>query len=121
MNKQINYWIHGPKACGKTILAKQIVGPEGRVISARNCTESAMLRMARECTRIVIDDYNEKSSPCKSLVTSGFSVVSRANAAKLDGISKDPPLETLVIISEWPPQGPALRRRFHIITVTPPV
>jgi len=112
MKSQLNYWIHGKKASGKSVLASHIIGPEGTVISAR-ASHLSVMHSIMAGKRVVLDEFCERKPSVFSLL---YAVLNGGPIANIKSFKPD--LDVLVVISEHPPKDPTLIRRFHVIEIT---
>jgi hypothetical protein len=97
-----NYWIHAPAGMGKSNLAKTIAGEAAFWCSFHDHTLAAMARIFRSEWHIILDNFHETKQ-------SGFNLQSL--------IQLPTTYQTLVVISEAPPQGETLFPHFTVIKI----
>jgi hypothetical protein len=116
------YWIHGPRASGKSILANRIAGPEAITVSVRPIlTFTSIQRLLSEQKSLIIDDFVDNQKLRVALLQA---ITCTSITKGIVGSSKTQKIEfnikTLIIISERPPRDQAFADRFHIIKLKAP-
>lgn len=115
---QLLFWIHGPKASGKTTIARLLTrSHKDSVTIQRGTSETATRRLLQNANVAVFEEYTETDIISPSLIsaiTGEPLAVAQPEGKPVRRIQLH--LDVIIVVSEHPPKNPELKSRFRILS-----
>ncbi len=113
------YWIHGPKASGKTFLSRLIAGSDASAILTHGSTVAGIRRLLQSAKNIIVEEFDESGSNCiRSLIAASRNGIEiTGTTTENEPVTTNYDIDVLVVVSFNPPQDAVLRTCFHFVGI----